>query len=75
MLFIHIKMTGRDRLLRTTTALLVFFLFLDSKIFEKLPNSRLINHIKKCGLFSKFQYGFKYSQPTTDPLPYFTFSR
>ena len=28
-----------------------------SKIFEKLPNNRFVNHIKKCGLFSKFQYG------------------
>ena len=28
-----------------------------SKLFEKLPNNRFVNHIKKCGLFSKFQYG------------------
>ena len=50
-------------------------LSLDSKIFEKLPYNRLVNHIKKCGLFSKFQYGFRYSQSTTGLLPYFRFSR
>ena len=46
-------MMGRGLLLRTI-ALLAFF-FLDGKIFEKLPKNRLVNYIKKCGLFSKFK--------------------
>ena len=37
-------------------------LSVDTKIFEKLPNNRFVNHIKKCGLFSKFQYGVRSSQ-------------
>ena len=44
-------------------------LSVDSKIFEKLSNNRLVNHIKKCGLFSKFQYDFRSSQSTADLLP------
>ena len=34
----------------------------ENEIFEKLPNNRFVNHINKCGLFSKFQYGFSSSQ-------------
>ena len=44
-------------------------LSVDGKIFEKLPNNRFVNHIKKCGLFSKFQYGFRSSQSIADLLP------
>ena len=43
-------------------------LSVDSKIFEKLPNNRFVNHINKRGLFSKFQYGFRSSQSTADLL-------
>ena len=43
-------------------------LFVDSKIFEKLPNNVLVNHIKKLGPFPKFQYGFKSFQSTADLL-------
>ena len=32
-----------------------------SKVFEKLVNNRIVNHLKKCGLFSDFQYGFRSS--------------
>ena len=32
-----------------------------SKIFEKLVNNRIIDHLEKCGLFSDFQYGFRSS--------------
>ena len=28
-----------------------------SKVFEKLVNNRIVDHIEKCGLFSDFQYG------------------
>ena len=32
-----------------------------SKVFEKLVNNRIVNHLKKCGLFPDFQYGFRSS--------------
>ena len=37
-----------------------------SKIFEKLVNNRIVDHLEKCGLFSDFQYGFRSSQSTPD---------
>ena len=39
-----------------------------SKVFEKLVNNRLVDHLEKCGLFSDFQYGFRSSQSTADLL-------
>ena len=38
------------------------------KVFEKLINNRIVDHLEKCGLFSDFQYGFRSSQPTADLL-------
>ena len=38
------------------------------KVFEKLVNSRIADHLEKCGLFSDFQYGFRSSQSTSDLL-------
>ena len=35
-----------------------------SKVFEKLVNNRIVDHLEKCGLFSNFQYGFRSSQST-----------
>ena len=35
-----------------------------SKVFEKLVNNRIVDHLKKCGLFSDFQYGFRSSLST-----------
>ena len=35
-----------------------------SKVFEKLVNNRIVDHLEKCGLFSDFQYGFRSSQST-----------
>ena len=32
-----------------------------SKVFEKLVNDRIVDHLEKCGLFSDFQYGFRSS--------------
>ena len=49
-----------------TTALLVFSLV--SKVFEKLENTRTVDHVKKCGLFYYFQHGFRSSQSTADLL-------
>ena len=39
-----------------------------SKVFEKLVNNRIVDHLEKCGLFADFQYGFRSSQSTADPL-------
>ena len=40
------------------------------KVFEKLVNNRIANHLEKCGLFSDFQYGFRSSQSTADLLTF-----
>ena len=32
-----------------------------SKVFEKLVNNRIVDHLEKFGLFSDFQYGFRSS--------------
>ena len=64
---------GKGLLLRNSALIVCLFvclLFVDSKIFEKFKKDRLVNHIKKCGLFSKFQYCFKFSRSTADLLPY-----
>ena len=39
-----------------------------SKVFEKVVNNRIVDHLEKCGLFSDFQYGFRSSQSTSDLL-------
>ena len=39
-----------------------------SKVFERLVNNKLVDHIEKFGLFSDFQHGFKSSQSTADLL-------
>ena len=39
-----------------------------SKVFKKLVNNRIVDHLEKCGLFSDFQYGFRSSQSTADLL-------
>ena len=46
----------------------VSLLFVVRKIFEKLVNDRIVDHLEKCGLFSDFQYGFMSSQSTADLL-------
>ena len=43
-------------------------LFVVSKVFGKLLNNRIVDHLEKCGLFSDFQYGFRSSRSTTDIL-------
>ena len=35
-----------------------------SKVFEKLVNIKLVEHLGKCALFSDFQYGFRSSRST-----------
>ena len=39
-----------------------------SKVFEKLVNNRIVDHLEKCALFSDFQYGFRSSQSTAGLL-------
>ena len=39
-----------------------------SKVFKKLVNNRIVDHLEKCGLFSDFQYGFRSSRSTADLL-------
>ena len=46
----------------------VSLLFFVSKVFEKLVNNRIFDHLEKCGLFSDFQYGFRSSRSTADLL-------
>ena len=43
-------------------------LFAVKKVFEKLVNNRIVGHLKNCGLFSDFQYGFRSSRSTGDLL-------
>ena len=37
-----------------------------SKVFEKLVNNRIVDHLETCDLFSDFLYGFRSSQSTAD---------
>ena len=46
----------------------VSFLSVVSKVFEKLVNNRIVDHLEKGGLFSDFQYGFRSSRSTADLL-------
>ena len=39
-----------------------------SKVFGKLLNNSIVDHLEKCGLFPDFQYGFRSSQTTADLL-------
>ena len=47
---------------------LVTILYFVSKVFEKLVNNRIVDHLEKSGLFSDFQYGFRSSRSTADLL-------
>ena len=39
-----------------------------SKVFEKLVNNGIVDHLGKCGFFSDFQNGFRSSRSTADLL-------
>ena len=39
-----------------------------NKVFEKLVNNRIVNHLEKWGVFSDFQHGFRSSRSTADLL-------
>ena len=38
------------------------------KVFEKVVNNRIVDHLEKCGLFPDFQYSFRSSPSTADLL-------
>ena len=59
-------MLGKGLLLKTTA--LFSLRSVVSKVFEKLVNNRIVDHLEKCGLFSEFQYGFRSSRSTADLL-------
>ena len=48
----------------------VSLLFVVSKVFEKLINNRIVDHLEKCGLFSDFQYGIRSCQSTAESTSY-----
>ena len=68
-LTLYLRMLEKGLLLKTT-ALLVFELVKSviSKVFEKLVNNRIVDHLQKCSLFSDFQFGFRSSRSTADLL-------
>ena len=49
----------------------VSLLSMVSKMFEKLLNNSIVDHLGKCGLFSDFQYGFRSFRSTADLLTVF----
>ena len=52
---------------------LVNLLSVFSKIFKKLLNNRVFDHLKKCGLFADFWYAFRSSLSTADLLIFVSF--
>ena len=46
----------------------VSLLFVVCKVFEKLVDNRIVDHLEKSDLFSHFQYGFMSSQSNADLL-------
>ena len=49
----------------TKNYLPVCLLYVVSKIFEKLVNNKVVDHLEKCGLFSDFKYSFRSSRRTS----------
>ena len=39
-----------------------------NKVFERLVNNGIVDHLGKCGFFFDSQYGFRSSQSTADLL-------
>ena len=46
----------------------ISLLFVVSKVYEKLANNRILDHLEKCGLFYDFQFDFRSSQSTANLL-------
>ena len=62
----YLRMLGE--LFTTKSYLSVSLPSMVSKVFEKLVNNKIVDHLEKCGLFSAFQYGFRSSRSTADLL-------
>ena len=62
----YLRMLGE--LFTTKNYLSVSLPSMVSKVFEKLVNNKIVDHLEKCGLFSAFQYGFRSSRSTADLL-------
>ena len=56
------------RLFLTKNYRLISLLSVVGKVFEKLINNGIADHLEKCGLFSDFQYGFRSSWSIADLL-------
>ena len=46
----------------------VSLLFVVRKVFEKLVNNKIVDHLEKCGFLSDFQYDFRSYGSTADLL-------
>ena len=57
---LYLRMLGKGLQLKAVT--LVSLLSVVSKVFEKLVNNRIVDHLEKCDLFSYFQYGPMYTR-------------
>ena len=60
---LNLRMFGKGLQVKTTV-LLIFFQWL----VQSLKNSKIIDYIEKCGLFSNFQHGFGSSWSSADVL-------
>ena len=58
-------MLGKGVQLKTTPPPPGSLLCVVSKVFEKLVNNRIVDHLEKYG---NFQYGFRFSRSTADLL-------
>ena len=59
---------SRKGLQLKSTGLSVFFLRLVKSLKNLEVYNRIVDHLEKCGFFSDFQYGMRYSRSTADHL-------
>ena len=62
--FLYLRMLGERSTARNCCPVSLFSVI--SKVFEKLVNNRIVDHLEKSDLFSDFQYGSRSSQSTAD---------
>ena len=62
----YLRMLGE--LFTTKNYLSVSLLSMVSKVFEKLVNNKIVDHLEKCGFLSDFQYDFRSYGSTADLL-------
>ena len=63
---LHLKNVGQRSAAKNYCPVSLLSVF--SKIFVKIVNNRIVDHLGKCGPFSDFQYGLRSSQSTADLL-------